>query len=104
MVVYTMLAVLFALLIIHSIIIGKELDDIRETLKLNDKWEHEFHDAQNGVNNNLITTCDKMFARIGDLNTRVIELEARIPDDISADTDGDAPNLFPDVEDEDIVI
>ena len=88
-IVYTLIAALFAILIIYSIVVSKELADIRETLKLTEKWEHEKWEAQNGINNNMMSSQDHLLAMFGDLNTQIIELEAKIPEPEYNSTDED---------------
>lgn len=101
---YVLIVFIFTILILAAFVISTGLDDLNERLKI---LETQINSkTQMDINESLLKQQDRMLSRIGDLNTRVIELEARIPEPvyISTDTDGDTPNLFPDIEDEDIVI
>lgn len=90
----TAILVAIAVLTIVLAHLNNNIRSVKADVEFVMKNEKESRDTQMQINNDLLSFNDRILSRFGDLNTRVIELEARTPEE----------KPFNDVEDEDIVI
>lgn len=91
----TAILVAIAILAIAIVHLNNDIQSVKADVEFVMKNAKESNDTQMSINNDLLNFNDKILAKFGDLNTRVIELEARTPEE---------KPLFTDVEDEDIII
>lgn len=79
--------------ILRTIIVNRELDDVERRLTL---LEYDFKtdkNSQMSINDKLLSFQDRIIGKYADLNTRIIELEARIPEPEYDSTDEDQVEL-----------
>lgn len=91
----TAILVAIAILTIVLAHLSNNIRSVKADVEFVMKNAKESNNTQMQINNDLLSFNDRILGRFGDLNTRVIELEARTPEE---------KPLFTDVEDEDIVI
>ena len=103
--IYVLIAALFTIIVMRTFIVNRELDDLTARLREIEYKSVQDTKHQTDINNSLISNQDKMLSRFGDLNTRVIELEARLPEEEPEEPEDQEPEQqFVDIQDEGIII
>jgi len=90
----TAILVAIAILTIVLAHLNNNIRSVKADVEFVMKNAKESNDTQMQINNDLLSFNDRILGRFGDLNTRVIELEARTPEE----------KPFNDADDEDPVI
>lgn len=79
---------------------------VKSDVEFMSKNEADYRKNQMELVNDMLSLSDRMLAKYGDLNTRVIELESRIPDPvyITKEEEKEEPIVYTNTGDEDTVI
>lgn len=86
-------AILVAIAILTVVLahLNNNIRSVKTDVEFVMKNEKESRDTQMQINNDLLSFNDRILGRFGDLNTRVIELEARVPEKPFNDADDEDP-------------